>query len=73
MSLSLGNLLRTLTPPLGPRQTIVQVTIRDPDFRIVRVLASEHELAAFSDLWAARVKVDRRSWVRLAGTGSLQA
>jgi hypothetical protein len=41
---------------------MVQVTVRDPDFHIVRVLASEHELAAFSSLWAARIKVDDRSW-----------
>jgi hypothetical protein len=62
MSLPLGDLIRTLTQRwLGPHQPVVQVTIRDPDFRIVRVLASERELAAFSGLWAARIKVDRRS------------
>ena len=65
MSLSPGKLVRALTERwLGPRRTLVQVTIRDQDFRIVRVLASEHDIAAFSSLWAARIKVDYRSWVR---------
>jgi hypothetical protein len=68
MSLSPGKLVRALTERwLGPRRTMVQVTVRNQDFRIVRVLASEHELAAFSSMWATRIKVDYRSWVPPSG------
>ena len=67
MPLSLGKLVRAVTRrwwgPFARGRTIVQVTVRDQDFRIVRVLASEQELAAFSRLWATAIETDHRSWV----------
>jgi hypothetical protein len=64
--LSPGKLVRAVTRrwlgPLARDRTIVRVTVRDQDFRVVRVLASEHDLAAFSELWAAMTEADLRSW-----------
>ena len=66
MTLSPGRLFRTATHrSLGPfaySRGIVKVTVRDKDSRIVRVLTSERDLAAFRALWAALVEADPGSW-----------
>jgi hypothetical protein len=65
MPLAPGKLVRAVTRrwlgPLAHGRTIVQVTVRDQDFRVVRVLASEHDLAAFGGLWATMTEADLRS------------
>jgi hypothetical protein len=71
MPLSPGRLFRALIRrwrgPFARGHTIVQVTVRDQDFRVVRVLASEHDLAAFRCLWASMTEADYRSWVKPPG------
>jgi hypothetical protein len=48
--------------PLARTHGIVKVTVRDHDFRIIRVIASEEDLAAFRGQWSAMIEADRRSW-----------
>jgi hypothetical protein len=53
--------------PLAHTRSIVKVTVRDQNFQIVRVLASEADLAAFRALWSALIEVDPRSWTPAPG------
>jgi hypothetical protein len=53
--------------PLARTGGIVKVTVRDQNFQIVRVLASEADLAAFRALWSALIEVDLRSWTPAPG------
>ena len=59
-----GRLFRAATRrwlgPFAASRKIVKVTVRDQEFRIVRELTSEPELAAFRNLWAALVEADQR-------------
>jgi len=62
---SAGKLFRAATRRwLGPTadpDSIVKVTVRNEEARVVRVLTSERDLAAFRALWAGLVEVDPRS------------
>ena len=66
MAFSPGKILRAKTRrwigPLAATRRVVKVTVRDQNFQIVRVLASESDLAAFRALWSALVEVDPGSW-----------
>jgi hypothetical protein len=62
MALSPGQLLRSaLSRWFGPAAnagSIVKVTVRDEDSRIVHVIDSERDLAAFRALWAALAEAE---------------
>jgi hypothetical protein len=66
MVLSPGKVFRSATRgwfgPFARPDQIVNVTVRDQDFQIVRVLESERNLVAFRELWAALIEVDRGSY-----------
>ena len=63
---SLGKLFRAATRrrfgPFANARKIVKVTVRDQEFRVVRELTTEPDLAAFRELWLAMTEVDPRSW-----------
>jgi hypothetical protein len=61
--LSPGKVFRSATrgwySPFARPDRIVNVTVRDQDFQLVRVLDSERDLVAFRELWAVLIEVDR--------------
>jgi hypothetical protein len=67
MVLSPGKFFRSATRgwygPFARPDRIVNVTVRDQDFQLVRVLDSERDLVAFRELWAALIEVDRGSYI----------
>jgi hypothetical protein len=62
MALSPGKLFRSVVSrwfgPAANAGSIVKVTVRDEDSRVVRVIDSERDLAAFRALWAALAEAD---------------
>jgi hypothetical protein len=65
MVLTPGKLFRAATRgcygPLARPDRIVNVTVRDRDFQLVRIIDSERDLGAFRKLWTTLVEVDRDS------------
>ncbi len=65
MALSPGQLFRAATSrwfgPAANAGSIVKVTVRDEDFQLIRVIASERDLAVFRALWAGLVEADPSS------------
>jgi hypothetical protein len=70
MVLSPGKAFRSATRgwygPFARPDRIANVTVRDQDRQLVRVLDSERDLIAFRELWAALIEVDRScyTWQR---------
>jgi hypothetical protein len=66
MAFRLGTLFRSKTRgwygPFARPYRIITVTVRDQDYRLIRVLDSQRDLAAFRELWAALIEVDRGSY-----------
>jgi hypothetical protein len=71
VALSPGKTFRAATRhwigPLAGTRSIAKVTVRDQNFQIVRVLASQGDLAAFRALWSELIEVDPRSWTPVPG------
>jgi hypothetical protein len=67
----LGKFIRKMTRqwrgPFARNIKIMTVTVRDPDFKIIKVLTSDRDLAVFRELWSALTEVDRESWAPTGG------
>ncbi len=63
---NLGKLFRTATRRwlglFADTRTIVNVTVRDKEFRIVRELTAQRDLAGFRELWSGMAEFDPTSW-----------
>src|ERR1700683_5273835 len=66
MTFAPAKIFRVATRPwFGPfarTRGVVKVTVRDENFRVVRVLKSEPDLPAFRALWSAMIEVDPGTW-----------
>jgi hypothetical protein len=71
MGFSPGKTFRAATRnwigPFARTRRIVKVTVRDQNFQVVRVLASEPSLIAFRAAWSALIEIDPASWTPAQG------
>lgn len=63
---NLGKLFRAATRrwlgPFADTRKIVKVTVRDQEFRVVRELTAQQDLAAFRELWSGMTEADPKLW-----------
>jgi hypothetical protein len=71
MSMSIGKVVRAIIRrwwgPVARARKIVKVTVRDQDFRIIKVITSDRDLAAFHEMWSEMIEAERKLWTPSSG------
>jgi hypothetical protein len=62
MGMSIGKVVRAMIRrwwgPFARARKIVKVTVRDQDFRIIKGITSDRDLAAFHEMWSKMTEAD---------------
>jgi hypothetical protein len=71
MGVSIGTVVRAMIwrwrGPVANARKIVKVTVRDQDFRIIKVITSDRDLAAFHGMWSKMTEAEHKLWTTGSG------